>query len=49
MGLLSKDPAKEQAKAAARAEKERAAEEARSWASPRGQARKARRGRPHLG
>src|SRR6266511_6335182 len=32
----------EQAKAEARAEKERAAEEARFWASPRGQARKAR-------
>ena len=42
MGLISKDPAKEQAKAEARAEKERAAEEARFWASPRGQARKAR-------
>jgi len=39
---ISKDPAKEQAKAEARAEKERAAEEARFWASPRGQARKAR-------
>jgi hypothetical protein len=45
MGLLSKDPTKEQAKAEAKVEakaaKAAAEEEARFWASPQGQARKA--------
>lgn len=42
IGLLSKDPVREQAKAEAKAEKARAAEEAQFWASPSGQARRAR-------
>jgi hypothetical protein len=41
MGLLSKDPVKEQAKTEAKAAKAEAKEEARFWASPKGQARKA--------
>jgi hypothetical protein len=41
MGLLSKDPVKEQAKADAKAEKAAAEAEVRFWASPKGQARKA--------
>ena len=41
MGLLSKDPVKEQAKAEAKAEKAAAQAEAQFWASPKGQARKA--------
>jgi hypothetical protein len=41
MGLLSKDPAKEQAKSEAKAAKAAAEAEERFWASPKGQARRA--------
>lgn len=42
MGLLTKDPTKEAAKAEAKAQAEARKEEEAFWASPQGQARKAR-------